>query len=270
MTAGLFIGAILGVKIAREMGEIFSASEAIKALIVILVTVSGFCTSLFFAYALSPVLVRLSLQAKACLHPKAVHAFQRLNSKTRNLEVELFEVDDQANPSFGINVVVAGFTLGRGWFRPAIFASKTVISNCTEEELHAIFSHEISHLTAWHLFSRLKKALATFFVATFFMSFILLGLQWSGYTKIVTLTSTFAGLVPALLTWLQTKSQMHEQEKEADAMAIEVFEADGRALLSALRQLAHLSERPVAPIVQERMDYLNDHFPAAETFSEAA
>ncbi len=269
MTAGLFIGAIIGVKLAREMGDYFTASEAIQALVVILVTVGGFCTSLFFAYALSPVFVRISLNAQPCLNLKAVQAFNRLNPTQRRLHIDLYEVDDLAHPTFGINVVVAGFTLGRGWLRPAVFASKTVISNCTENELHAIFSHEISHLAAWHLFSRLKKALVTFFVATFFMSFVLLGLQWSGYTQVVTLTSTFAGLVPALLTWLQTRNQIQEQEKEADTMAIEVFDADGRALLSALQKLTHLSLLPVAPIVRERIDFLKMHYPAS-TLSDAA
>lgn len=268
LVLGIVLGTVAGIHLAKAAQIVWGWGDAAKALAVIILTLAGFATGLFTAYGVSPRLVRFAFSARASRDSVATAILNEIRLCHRGLEIRLYEIDDGAYPIFGANVVVAGITFGRGFFRPAIFAAQSVLRTCPPDELHAIFAHEVAHLSEWHLFKRIRGAFSTFLVATFFTSLLVVGLQWSGYVQVAALTAAISGLIPAILTWIHTRVQMREQEKEADRTAIEVFGAETDALLSALERLTARTGAPPHPYVAERMAILKQKLTPPEQATE--
>lgn len=256
IAGGILMGTIAGIHTAKFAQDVLGVGESAKSLIVIALTIAGFVTGLFLSYGLSPRLLQASFFAKPTRNPEAIALLQEILVNSPQIQADFYEIDDEEYPLFGPNVVVSGFTRGRGWLKPAVFAAKSVLRTCPKAEIHAILAHEMAHLNEWHLLKRIRGALATFLIATLFTSFVIVGMQWSGYAQVATLVATISGIVPAILTWMQTKVQIRSQEKEADQKAIETFGAAPEALLTALKRLTTDSGRVPHPIVEERIQIL--------------
>lgn len=243
---GIFLGAVAGVKSAALFAE---APSLIQAFWVISMTLFGFLTGCSAAYGMGPIWIRIGFSARA---------FRRrvILPSTIGGKIDVFMIDDEKYPSFGKNVVVAGFKGGKGMFRPAIFLSETVSQRCTAHEIDCIIAHELGHLASSHLKKRVVSSLVIFSSGAVFTALVILGIHWSGYAQIATHVGTFAGIVPALLTWVHNRRLLCSYEKEADMRAIYEFGATAEGLLSALRTLSTLNSGFSSSLLRERIEIL--------------
>lgn len=244
--AGIFFGAVFGVKTASFFPELASVFQAFW---VISMTLTGFLVGSAAAYGMGPIWIRIGFGAKS--YRRRIQLPPSIGGK-----IDVFLIDDTRYTSFGKNVVIAGFKRGHGLFRPAIFISKTVADQCTPHEIDSIIAHELGHLASSHLKKRVLSSLAFFLAGAVLTAILLLGLHWSGYAKIATHIGTFAGIIPALLTWIHSRRLTCEQEKEADLRAIHEFGATAQGLLSALTRLRELNSGWNSSLLVERIEIL--------------
>jgi Zn-dependent protease with chaperone function len=244
--AGIFFGAVLGVKLMSFLPELPSIFQAF---FVITTTAVGFIAGSSAAYGLGPIWIRAGFSAKS--YRRRIQLPETIGGK-----IDVFLINDEKYTSFGKNVVIAGFKGGKGLFRPAIFISSTVAAECTSHEIDSIIAHELGHLASSHLKKRVLSSIGLFSCGAVFTALLLLGMHWSGYATLATHFGTFAGIIPAVLTWIHNRRLVCEHEKEADLRAVHEFGATPAALISALKRLSQMNSGFSNSLFQERIKIL--------------
>lgn len=135
------------------------------------------------------------------------------------------------------NAMMAGFARGRGWFRPGLFVSRSLLEAFPDDELRAVVLHEASHSCLGHLRRRFLGTI----VAVLGTSFVLTGVLVVAHKF---LPAEMAGPVRVMLTILSVlaplwllRAQGERHELEADAHAVLALGAGFEAFASALRRM---------------------------------
>lgn len=112
---------------------------------------------------ISPLIVRMMMPCAPLEDPEAAKTLERC-----------FDKAGLNKPTFWIlkldrfkahNAMVSGFQKGRGWFRPALFFTKSLLEELTLEEFEAIILHEVSHISLKHIPKRLLAGFFAFCIA---------------------------------------------------------------------------------------------------------
>ena len=215
-------------------------------------------------------MIQLTLRAKPVSNGPLAQLIHELQEQTSGqLRFHLFSVNQELVHGFGHNVVVTGLPWGRGFFTPAIFASESVLSGCSEDELYAIFAHEIAHIRQRHLIKRIGEGLAVGAMGSLFTSFMIVGLQLMGFKSLAIAVTTASALIPVILIWLNLQRLLQVQEKEADWVAIRDFQARPLDLLNALKKLTLWNQAGTHPLVHERMLILQGLWLSESAWNEA-
>lgn len=185
------------------------------------------------------------------LHLRKMLPVSRLeDARLRELFAECFRAARVPEPEFWVieidrrrftNAMMAGFRGGRGWFRPGLFVSRTLIEEFSPEEIRAVVLHEASHSALSHLRRRLWGTLG----AVFGTSFALTGALLAAH---VFLPAETVGMLRIVLTiasigmplWL-LRSQGEKHELEADAHAVLELGAGFEDFARALRKMDTLN-----------------------------
>ena len=220
-------------------------------------------------FALGPVHLRRVLKTRPMEkeYPESASeiraCFERSGVRAPSLWIVDFE-HSKAAAAF-----VSGFSWGRGPFKPALFASQSLLESLSKEELNAVMLHEISHLRLKHLRKRFSLSAA-----------LVAGLTVCGVATLIIGQWLFSGQAPlvrellgpavaiAAFIWafrvLGLQSRRHETE--ADFFAVRTLNAQLADLTSALRKLDKLngirSDKPGAghPATELRISLLEAGF----------
>jgi len=228
-TAGVLL---IGRTSAHEWLPVF------QLLTVIFLTVAGFSSGVFTSLFVSPLLLR--------------HAFFAKSVGEWN-GIDVYSVADEDLPGRVPNIFVSGFSFGFGPMKPAIFVGEGAARVLSREAMRAVFAHEVSHLECRHLLKRVGVGISTFIAASVLTSVMLIGLQWSGYAEIGGIFSAFAGIIPAVLTWMTMRKMIWAQEFEADENAMLRHGVSPETLLGALVTLQRAIGGEAHPLVADRM-----------------
>ena len=217
--------------------QAFPIAPETKMLFLILTCVTGIIAGISVTYGLSAFFIQKMLPNREItdlkLHSLLKNCFETAGlptPKLKTMELDRFQFN---------SAMMAGFASGRGWFKPILLISDSILKNFTTKEIQAIILHEISHLRLHHMQKRFIFASAIVLIfgisaamSTFFFS---------------SLIPPFMTSVVLLLTAVQAlHHQNRKHEQEADKNAVKVLQADFHALESALRkldQMNHLSEK---------------------------
>ncbi|MCM2324423.1 MAG: M48 family metalloprotease [Oligoflexia bacterium] len=139
------------------------------------------------------------------------------------------------------NALIAGFTHGRGPFRPGLFLTQATLSQLRREELRAIILHEISHLRLHHLKKRFVLSSGLILGSSVGAGFLVLvaHLLFPG-GKLNFLVGAATVLLSLTYTFQLLARQSRYQEAEADIYAVRMG-ASIDDLVSALRKLDRMN-----------------------------
>jgi Zn-dependent protease with chaperone function len=217
------------------------ASQNATLAAVVLATVAGALVGLWLSFGLSPFFVRKSLPTTALNHERVRELISRCFSRAGLAapEVWVIEMDEFRNT----NAMVAGFRSGRGPFRPALFVTRSLISELTDTELEAVLLHEAAHMRHHHLRKRFLFSIASLAATAtgcslaFVVGYALLPAPLRGLVALVTPVVAFVAPFMAM------RRQIARQEIEADVVAVRDLGADFTGFQSALRKLDRLNDR---------------------------
>ena len=165
---------------------------------------------------------------------------ERLLRLSKNCGVgveEVFEVQ-LSKDTQKANAAVAGFGKGR-----RILLGDTLLKNYSDDEIEAIFAHELGHVRLLHTWKILGFGAAISLVS-FFLTYLLFerGLSFFGFDRIYDIAAfALLALILMLMGLLFTPIQngyMRHLEKQADIFAIEQQE-DPQSFSSAMTKLAN-------------------------------
>lgn len=141
--------------------------------------------------------------------------------------------------------MMAGFSRGRGLFRPGMFLSQALIDNLTQAEVNAVVMHEVAHLRLHHLRKRMLYSVglvAAVTTAATFCVYLAAALmpaesQARGFVGL----AAAAGAFVTTFKLLSAQSRLHELQ--SDAFAVAQLGASSEVLISALRKLDQVNGR---------------------------
>ncbi len=260
-------------------------SKAAMLAIVICSTFAGFGSAMILNFALAPLFMRKVLPAEQISDPeligKIAESFVRAGLKLPD-----FWLIKGGETRFA-NAWVAGFTSGRGWFRPGLFLSESLLKSLDSNELRAVVSHEVAHLSLKHLqrrfFTALSFGIGLIFVAAA-VSFVIAVKATPPMVGWMGLLGPVLGVVCVFGIMRYLGSQVSRCELEADHHAVAVMGADVEALISALKKLDGINGIPLSgrppgqasamspltghPATEKRIELLRRDFPTPREASE--
>ncbi|MBI3542802.1 MAG: M48 family metalloprotease [Deltaproteobacteria bacterium] len=206
---------------------------------------AGVFLAIGVAFVAAPIYLRRLLPAKRLEDSKLINQLDRCFLDAGIVPPEFWQLELD---HFGLHsAMAAGMTGWRGWLRPALFLSRSLLRDFSAEERQAVILHEISHLKLRHLRAR--------FLTTFFSLFgscvaagVLIGLAALVFPKpVLPLIALSVALLPALVPFVLVRRQVLAQEFEADEYAVFKLGASLDGLAGALRRLDRLNDQALDP-----------------------
>ena len=164
--------------------------------------------------------------------------------------------------------MIAGFSGGKGFFKPGLFITNMMLQQFPEEELRAVINHEVAHVALNHIRKRFVRGILSTLGAMTVSILVITLMQVAhvfavpeagGISLLAALTIGCA--IPLVLM----RSQAQRQEFEADAYAVVELEVSLDAFAGALRRIDALNDQLSSTTgVQGRIDPNGGH-PATET-----
>ncbi len=224
----------------------------------------GIFLGLAFNFALAPFHLRKILPTTRMDDPQLMARIEASFTKAGLQTPETWVIETQNG--FWQNAMVAGFSWGKGWFKPGIFFTRSLIQGYSDAELETIIRHEISHIALSHLPRRLFFSVAVIGSTTvasgvgFFLAQLLLPPAMSPIGLL------FAMILMVGVPFSSVIKQIQRHEEEADRYAVETLGAEASLLITTLKKLEkagdpHQTGR-IRPSVQARIDELEKLIPA--------
>jgi Zn-dependent protease with chaperone function len=240
VTVGGYLAAVWGcAAIAAGIGVLAGASKETMAVLLLTGAATGIFAGVAMIFATGPVHLRKLLPTARLEDPARRELFEECFRRAGVPAPEFWVV--QLDARRFTNAMMAGFRGGRGWFRPGLFVSRSMLEAFEPEELRAIILHEASHARLGHLRKRLLGTIGAVLGTSFVLTGILLAAhaflpaESVGPLRIVlTIASVLAPL------WL-LRAQGERQELQADACAVLELGADFEAFSRALRRMDSLN-----------------------------
>jgi Zn-dependent protease with chaperone function len=266
----------------------FGASPIATALFGVFGTGAGIIIGLSMVYALAPITVRRLFEVTPLAEFRDEDTLRLVRDCFERAKIPCPEVYVLHHAELQThNVMIAGFTHGRGIFKPAVYITEALIADrlatvralspastatreksFTEAELRAVLLHEVSHASLHHLRRRLLLTSAS----------VVAGLVAGTLGWIAARTFLPAGLAELIQLGIAAAvvfipfSRVHrlvfQQELEADLHAVIELGALPEAMISALRKLdaANGRDSSVAlgshPSTEKRISELSQLVPA--------
>lgn len=218
----------------------FSLSSDAIELLIVAATVMGVLTGLSLLVLIAPLSVRILLPCSRLEEPRVLQCLERCFERA-GLKCPAPWVIHLDRFKFH-NAMVCGFQSGKGWFRPAVFVSNSLIQKLSQEELEAVILHEASHISLNHIPKRMLAGFAAF-CAGFAPLLIVITLLSNVLSHNLLLPSLLMSLLLNAAAQIYVLSQVvRRQELEADENAI-VLGADIDELSRALVKLTTLNDQ---------------------------
>lgn len=202
-------------------------------------TLVGVFGALALTFACGPQLIRRAIPSHRLEDPQAIALITDCFTKAGLHAPELWVIELD---HFGAhNALVTGFTNGKGFFRPALFLSQSLLSRFRFDETQAVILHEVSHLQLGHMRKRFLL-LGGSSIGSLVASAVLFAAAFLVLPKLLALpVSLVAAILPSLVPLLLVRRQVTRQEIEADRNAVLALGASFEAFASALRRLDQLN-----------------------------
>jgi Zn-dependent protease with chaperone function len=193
-------------------------------------TFLGILTALTLSFAIAPYTMRKMLPLRPLQEDAKQNMIKNCFAQAGLAPPETWVIEiDQFRSA---NAMIAGFTRGKGPFKPALFITKTLLEHFPEEEIKAVVLHEVSHLAFNHLRQRFVLGFLSVIGATLSMAlFILVAPKFA----------TLGLLISMAMPFILMRQQNQRQELEADREAILKFGASFEGLAGALRRIDQLN-----------------------------
>lgn len=195
----------------------------------------GIVGGLVLTFGLAPLQVRKSMDTRPVADPEMQALLARCFAQTGIPPIDCYIVETPI--STWNNAWVAGFTSGRGIFRPGMFFTQALLRNFSLAELEGIVLHEMSHVALRHLRRRFLYTIHLLALSTV----ILLAV---GAVAMAALPPGARALpilplaVAALFIPLQrVRKLVEKQEFEADYHAVVNLGANAETFIGVLRKL---------------------------------
>lgn len=143
-----------------------------------------------------------------------------------------------------LTALVSGFSFGRGLFQPAVFISKSLMSQLTPEEFKAVIAHEAAHIAHNHLFKRVVLSASLIVALTFVSIFGVLlihALFPNNAPDAFAPVEMFFGLISLVLTFRTLAKQSRKHESEADWICVSQYGSNFVDWSNALRKIDALN-----------------------------
>jgi Zn-dependent protease with chaperone function len=205
----------------------------------------GILSGLALTFALAPTQIRKSMKCEPIRDPELLRVLHSCFERANVAAPEFYSV--HTPHSAWHNAWVAGFSRGRGWFRPGLFLTRPLLSQFNLREIEAIVLHEVSHIALSHLQKRFSTTVGLLLLSTAALgvcgALAFLYLPPGTQTLPVLLCSVLSLFLPMRAV----RAQVTRQEFEADEAAVERFGASVEVYISVLKKLASLNQLPGAP-----------------------
>ncbi len=238
--AVIYLGVmLLSVRVFLSLALAFQAGRGVTSFLVIVGGILGISGGLFVNFALAPFFLRKTLPLKAPAgegdEDRVSKTVESVFAKAQITAPELRILD--LNRMDNAMALIAGFSWGRGIFKPLLLVSKTLLGILNADELRAVIDHEAAHIALRHLRRRLLYSVALILglafasIATNLLVFLVTrsgsSFLWGG---LIAMGSFFV-----CFRLLGKKNLQYEQE--ADCYAVEKLGANPADLIQALRKL---------------------------------
>jgi Zn-dependent protease with chaperone function len=208
------------VKVFAWIAEISKMSNSGGAVFVMVGAAFGIFAGLLLNFALGPWQMKNSLPVSKLPEGELLEKISNVFSKANRFDFFIVEVEAPRTAT----AMVAGFSIGRGPFRPAVFISRSLLNQLTDGELCAVIAHEAAHIDRSHLAKRLAFSGVLIVGLTFLAVFGILAVHfffpvgdWQGSTG-----SVF-GFMALLTTFRALSWQSRRHEIEADVICTKSF-----------------------------------------------
>jgi Zn-dependent protease with chaperone function len=221
--------------VARVLG----ASQPLAAALALVGAGTGILTGLALAFAFAPRHLRRLFPTKPLEDPELRGLFDECFARAGVAPPDYFVIEsDRFRTS---NALVAGFPSGRGWLKPALFVTRSVLNECPREELRAVILHEVSHLALAHLRRRLGYSIGIVATATL-ISALLIGAASLIREPLASFIRLLTPIAAFFVPFGAIRMQVRRHEFEADVHAVLKLGAGADALASALRRIDGLND----------------------------
>ena len=200
----------------------------------------GIFAGLTLNFALAPWQLKNSLAVTAMTdEEKATVCGSMEKAGLKNFEYWVIE-EQQATAA------IAGFRGGFGFFRPALFISRKVMSTLSKDEISAVVAHEAAHVLAKHLRKRVLLS-ASLIVSLTFMAlfFTLATFTWLPGSSAQSGAGMFFGVVAFGFAFFILQRQNRVHEFQADWLAVQKLGASFESWATALRKMDQLNGFPL-------------------------
>jgi heat shock protein HtpX len=233
---------VMFVKVSAWVAGGFHFSSPWSAVFVMTGAAAGIFSGLTLNFALAPWQMKNSVSVTPMTEEEAITVSAPMD-KAGLKNFSLWVIEDRL-----ATAAIAGFSWGRGVFRPALFVSRTVMNSLTKEELTAVVAHEAAHVLAQHLRKRVLLSASLIIALTFMAVFGTLATFtfFPGAS-----TQSGLGMVFGIFSFgmaffiLQKQNRVHEFQ--ADWIAIQKLGADFECWANALRKMDQMNGFPVLP-----------------------
>jgi Zn-dependent protease with chaperone function len=206
------------------IAELFKFSNSAGAVFVMCGAGVGIFLGLILNFALAPWQLRNSLPVTRLPDGALRDHINEVLPHASKFTFYIVEVDA---PKTAV-AMVAGFSIGRGLFQPAVFISRLMIKDLSTAELAAVIAHEAAHVQRSHLAKRVALAGSLIIGLTCLSVFAILLMHalfpmtpgateygdWQGSM------GTFFGLTSLVATFRALSWQSRRHETEADLIAV--------------------------------------------------
>jgi Zn-dependent protease with chaperone function len=241
----------------------------------------GIVGGLILTFGLAPLQIRKSMESRIIEDPELKNLLKSCFKKAEIRELDCYMVETPIQT--WNNAWVAGFTGGRGVFRPGMFFTQSLLRNFTLAELEAVVLHEVSHIRLRHLKKRFFYTIRLLMLSSLILTAV-------GAAAVVMLPPGARALpiLPLAIAALfipmrKIRELVGKQEFEADRFTVTHLGLDPVLLISVLEKLSRVNQVPGAaqttqpsasghPTLEERIQAISKlvQAPAADQHKDAA
>jgi Zn-dependent protease with chaperone function len=213
-------------------------SDQNAALFVMFGAAVGIFGGLLLNFALAPWQMRNSLPVYRLPEGPVRTEVETLfkNIGKQNFEFYVINVEGART----LTALVSGFAFGRGLFQPAVFISKSLMTQLNPEEFKAVIAHEAAHIAQNHLFKRVVMSASLIVALTFVSIFGVLLVHFmfpSNAPDSLAPVEMIFGFISLILTFRALAKQSRKHESEADWICVSQYGSDFADWSSALRKI---------------------------------
>jgi Zn-dependent protease with chaperone function len=203
------------VKIFAWIADSAKMSNSTGAVFVMVGAAFGIFSGLLLNFALAPWQMKNSLPVTKLPEGPLLEKISKVFKNANRFDFFVVEIEAPRTAT----AMVAGFSVGRGPFKPAVFVSRSLLNQLTDGELCAVIAHEAAHIDRSHLAKRLAFSGVLIVGLTFLSVFAILAVHflfpvgdWQG-----SMGSVF-GFLALIATFRALSWQSRRHETEADVI----------------------------------------------------